>query len=229
VVNALLAGLWGALRSSDPATRATNVLSGCVVNHGNMGLPIAALAFGADGLRLAVVVFVAGVVVWSSFGIALAAWVRGHGSGREALARPLRYPALYAAAAGTAVNLGGVDLPALVSESASTLGQASIPCMLVVLGLQFRRPDMRDLIEPLAVGANRLLVGPLAGWGLAAVVGLEGLAANTAILQSGMPAAVMSTILARELDGRPELAVNTVLVTTLLSLPTLTVLVTMLR
>jgi malate permease and related proteins len=48
-------------------------------------------------------------------------------------------------------------------------------------------------------------------------------------LLCGMPTAVMTTILARELDGKPELAVNTVLVTTLLSIGSLTILVTLLR
>lgn len=228
-VNAVLAVGWGLARGTDRAVRATTVLGGCVVNHGNMGLPIAALAFGDEGLRLAVVVFVAGVVLWSSAGIALAGVVRGTGTRRQALVAPLRYPSLYAAAAGVVVNLTSVPVPALVAESARTLGQASIPCMLVVLGLQFRMPDRRALTEPLAVAVNRLVVGPLAAWGLAGAVGLSGLAASTAVLQSGMPAAVMSTILARELDARPDLAVNTVLVTTLVSVVTLTVLVAVLR
>ena len=229
VVNAIVASLWSSARNSDRATRASAVLAACVVNQGNMGLPMARLAFGEAGLAIAVVMFVTGVVLWSSAGIALGAWARGtHRGARVALA-PLRYPSIYAAVLGAAVNIADVDLPTLFRESTSTLADASIPCMLVVLGLQFRRPRLDDLTEPLATSVNRLLIGPLAAWPLTALVGLDGIPARTSIMMAGMPTAVMTTILALELDARPELAVRNVVLTTILSIGTLTVLITLLR
>jgi malate permease and related proteins len=229
VVNALVATAWGRLRHHDRPTRATSLLSNSVVNHGNMGLPMARLAFGEAGLQLAVVIFVTGVVLWATVGIMLANAVAGKGTWRTSLRAPLRYPSIYAAAAGMVVNITNVKLPTLIVDSTKSLGQASIPCMLVVLGLQFKRPDFRQLLEPGAVAVNRLVIGPLAAWGLARAMGLHGTAANIAILLCAMPTAVMTTILARELDGKPELAVNTVLVTTLVSIASLTALVTLLR
>lgn len=227
--NAAVAGAWTALRHSDPATRATNVLAAAVVNQGNMGLPMATLAFGEPGLQLAVVVFVTGVVLWSSAGIALGSLALGHGSARRALVAPFRYPSIYATAAGVLVNVTGIDLPVVLRESTRTLGQASIPCMLVILGLQFQRPTRDDLADPLATSVNRLVLGPLVAWPAAALVGLSGLARDTSIMMAGMPTAVLTTILAVELGGRPALAVRTVIVTTLVSIPTLTVLIALLR
>jgi len=228
-VNAIVASVWSSARRSDRATRASAVLAACVVNQGNMGLPMARLAFGEAGLAIAVVVFVTGVVLWSSAGIALGAWARGtHRGARVALA-PLRYPSIYAAALGAAVNVADIDLPTLIRESTVTLADASIPCMLVVLGLQFRRPRLDDLTEPLATSVNRLLIGPLAAWPLVALVGLDGVPARTSIMMAGMPTAVMTTILAIELDARPELAVRNVVLTTILSIGSLTVLITLLR
>ena len=228
-VNAIVASVWSSARRSDRATRASSVLAACVVNQGNMGLPMARLAFGEAGLAIAVVMFVTGVVLWSSAGIALGAWARGtHRGARVALA-PLRYPSIYAAALGAFVNIANIDLPTLIRESTVSLADASIPCMLVVLGLQFRRPRLYDLAEPLATSVNRLLIGPLAAWPLAALIGLEGIPARTAIMMAGMPTAVMTTILAIELDARPELAVRNVVLTTILSIGSLTVLITLLR
>lgn len=228
-VNAIVASIWSSARRSDRATRASAVLAACVVNQGNMGLPMARLAFGEAGLAIAVVMFVTGVALWSSAGIALGAWARGtHRGARVALA-PLRYPSIYAAALGALVNIADIDLPTLFRESTVTLADASIPCMLVVLGLQFRRPRLYDLTEPLATSVNRLLIGPLAAWPLAALVGLEGIPARTSIMMAGMPTAVMTTILAIELDARPELAVRNVVLTTILSIGSLTVLITLLR
>jgi malate permease and related proteins len=228
-MNAVVSTLWGRLRHHDRPTRATSLLSNSVVNHGNMGLPMARLAFGEAGLQLAVVIFVTGVVLWATVGIMLANAVAGRGTWRTSLRAPLKYPSIYAAALGVLVNATNVHLPTFITDSTKSLGQASIPCMLVVLGLQFRRPDVRQLFEPGAVAVNRLLLGPLTAWGLAAAIGLDGTPAKIAILLCGMPTAVMTTILARELDGKPELAVNTVLVTTLASIGSLTVLITLLR
>jgi malate permease and related proteins len=228
-MNAVVSTLWGRLRHHDRPTRATSLLSNSVVNHGNMGLPMARLAFGEAGLQLAVVIFVTGVVLWATFGIMLANAVAGRGTWRTSLRAPLKYPSIYAAGLGVIVNGLEIHLPTFITDSTKSLGQASIPCMLVVLGLQFRRPDVRQLFEPAAVAVNRLVLGPLGAWGIAAVIGLHGTPAKIAILLCGMPTAVMTTILARELDGKPELAVNTVLVTTLASIGSLTVLITLLR
>jgi predicted permease len=228
-VNAVVAFAWSVARGTDRATRAAGVLSGCVVNQGNMGLPMAALAFGDAGLQIAVVIFVAGVLLWSSAGIALASLARGTHSPRKAMLAPLRYPSIYAAIAGGVVNLGNIDLPVAISESTDTLGQASVPSMLVVLGLQFRRPRLDDISEPVVASANRLLIGPLAAWPMAAAFGLAGTAGRVSIMMAGMPTAVMSTILAIELDSKPELVVRTVIVSTLLSVLSLTVLIGILR
>ena len=87
----------------------------------------------------------------------------------------------------------------------------------------------RYLAEPLAACVNRLVIGPLVAWPLAAAIGLGGVTARTSIMMAGMPTAVMSTILAIELDARAELVVRTVVLSTLLSIASLTVLITILR
>lgn len=227
--NAIAAWLWGVARRADPATRATNILTASVVNQGNMGLPMAALAFGDVGLQTAVLVFVTGVVLWSSVGIALGSLASGAHSRRRAFTAPLRYPSIYATALGAFVNIANVRLPVVIAESARTLGQASIPCMLVILGLQFHRPRLDDLADPLATSVNRLVLGPLVAWPAGALLGLGGIAGDTSIMMAGMPTAVMTTILAAELGGKPALAVRTVIVTTLLSIASLTVLIAILR
>jgi predicted permease len=101
--------------------------------------------------------------------------------------------------------------------------------MLVVLGLQFRRPRLDDLVDPAVTTTNRLLIGPLVAWPLAAAVGLGGVTADTSVLMAAMPTAVMSTILAAELDANGELVVSTVIISTLCSIATLTVLLALLR
>jgi predicted permease len=215
-VNLAVALGWAALRRSDPSTRAIGAISAAVANQGNMGVPMARLAFGSTGLDIAVILIVVSVLLWSSVGIAVGTLAMGGTTGWGALF-------------GIAVNLTGLDLPTFLDESLGTLAEASIPTMLVVLGLQFRLPQMHDLTEPLASSANRLLVGPLVAFPLAVAFGLEGAARGTSVMLAGMPTAVVTTIIAAQLGAKVEDAVRTVVVSTLLSMATLTVLITVLR
>lgn len=69
--NLALAVGWSRLRRDDARTAATGALAASLPNHGNLGLPIAALALGDAGLRVAVVAFTAGASLQSSAGVAV--------------------------------------------------------------------------------------------------------------------------------------------------------------
>ena len=195
VVNALFALLWSLVAHTDRPTRACAVLSACVVNQGNMGLPMAKLAFGDEGLRIAVVIFVAGVVLWSSAGIAFGSWARGSHSGWRAMLAPFRYPSIYAALAGAAINVANIDLPDPPAGVHHHARRSVDPCMLVVLGLQFRRPRLDDIAEPLATAPTGCWSVRSPPGRLPPRLGLSGTSARTSIMMAGMPTAVMTTIL----------------------------------
>jgi predicted permease len=138
---------------------------------------------------------------------------------------PFRYPAIYAAALGAVVNLGNIHLPALVHESVGTLADASIPCMLLVLGLQLHLPSRGDLVDPVFASCNRLLIGPIVAAPLAALIGLDGVPWKAVVIAAGMPTAVMVSVLSHQLDAHPELGVRAVMVSTLGSIASLTALI----
>jgi predicted permease len=151
----------------------------------------------------------------------------GRGGARRALTAPFRYPAVYAAFLGAIVNLTNVHVPVLIHESVGTLADASIPCMLLVLGLQLHLPSRRDLVDPMVASANRLLLGPLFAAPLAAAIGLDGVPWKAVVIAAGMPTAVMVTVVAQQLDAHPELGVRSVMVSTIASIVTLTVLISL--
>jgi predicted permease len=70
----------------------------------------------------------------------------------------------------------------------------------------------------------RLLLAPLLAWAIASMMGLQGLTLNVVVLESAMPTAVITTILATEFESDPPFAALAVLTTTLLSIPTVTIL-----
>ena len=227
-VNTIAALGWAWVRRTDAPTRAAIAITSSVPNQGNMGLPIAALAFGAAGLEIATIAFIIGVVMNATTAVTVGAHALGKHTMRGAFLAPLRYPTLYAAVAGVLLNLMDVELPTVVWEPAITLAAAAIPCMLVVLGLSFQMPRFYDVTDSLAVSVNRLVVGPLAAWALVSVLGMGGTAASVVILMAAMPAAVNTTILAGQLGANTPLAVSAVVTSTLLSVVTLAVLLTLL-
>jgi predicted permease len=158
---------------------------------------------------------------------------RGRSTARQALRRAASVPFVYAAALGLFFNLGSVTVPEPLAKSIHLLGQASVPVMLAVLGVRLAETlQARQRIQHLpALGVAtllRLIVSPALTFLFASLVGLSGVARDVTVLESAMPTAVITTILATEFDSDPPFAALCVLVTTIVSLPTLTILLNVL-
>jgi hypothetical protein len=228
VVLYVVATSWSALARHSAPLRAGFTLSVITPNQGNMGLPVALLAFGQPGLDIAVMVFVAGITLTYSVGIFIASMAGG--SRAEALRAPFRYPVLYAAALGVLVNALSIELPTTIDAPAATLADAAVPAMLVVLGLQLRNVTGREhLADTAMVNASRFLIAPAVAWGAATVLGLDGYERGTMVVLAGMPTAVVATILATEFHAYPVFVTRAVVTTTLTSMLTLTVLISLVR
>ena len=174
-------------------------------NSGNYGLPVALLAFGREALAFASVYFVSSAIFSYTGGVLLAA--SGRRSVRDALAGLLRVPAFYGAVA--ALITMGLGL--------STSRRRDAPD-----GAAERRGAAAD--DPGARHAararddaraarwwsrrrslSRSSLTPLAAFGWRTLVGLQGAALQAGVLQSSMPTAVITTILALEFDALPQL------------------------
>lgn len=218
-----------ARRKINPAEFATALVSTFVFNGANFGISIVSFAFGSEALTYAVIIYIAGSTVAWTLGPYVSS--RGKASMLLSLQSVLRTPVVYALAAAIALKaLGIVELPPALSRSSQLLADASIPLMLVLLGLQlggFRKPDRWLLL--LSGTAIRLLLSPLIAVLCAALLQLEGAARFAFILQAGMPTAVLTLILAYEFDTDRDLALNLIMTTTLISPITLTLLIYLLQ
>jgi predicted permease len=223
ILGALAARL---LRLQGP-TQAAFLAAILLMNAGNYGLSVTLFAFGEEGLSRAALYFTISALLSSSLGVYLAA--RGHAPARLALARVARVPLAYAAILGLVINLGNLTMPEPLLKGIHLLGQASIPTMLMVLGIKLAETfRSRQQALPLAalatVAAMRLLLAPAITWAAVWFLGMEPLARNVVVLESAMPTAVITTILATEFESDPAFASLCVLFTTLASLPTVTIL-----
>ncbi|MCX6551866.1 MAG: AEC family transporter, partial [Acidobacteria bacterium] len=197
-------------------------------NAGNYGLSVVLFAFGRDVLARAAVYFVTSSMLMYTAGSVLAS------SGRVGLSAALRLlwrvPAVWGLLAAVVCIGTGLTLPIGISRPIELLGDAAIPGMLLVLGMQFEkgaRPEHPGLV---ATAAALTLVGaPLLGVGIAHLLGLEGATRQAMIVQSGMPSAVITTIIALEFDVAPEFVTSVVVVTTLASPVTVSLLIALLK
>ena len=197
-------------------------------NSGNYGLPVTLLAFGREALTFASVYFVASSIFSYTGGVLLAA--SGRRSLRDAIAGIARVPAVYGAIAAALTLSLGIHLPGAVMAPITLLSEAAVPMMILVLGMQLERASRPE--RPGVVAAAvlvSLILTPLAALGIAHLVGLQGAALQAGVLQTSMPTAVITTILAVEFDAVPDFVTSVVFVSTLLSPLTVTLMIAYLQ
>ncbi len=225
VVQALLIGAatWviGRALRLERQLFAAVMLTTILVNAGNYGLSLNAFAFGEEALAHASLFFITSALVTYTAGVTIASL--GSASLKESLARLAGIPAIYAAALGGLFNAFNWPIPFPLERTVSLLSDATIPAMLIVLGLQVQRGQRSWEFKALAFATGmRLVGGALIALLTAGLLGLRGAALNAGVIEAATPTAVMTTILATEFDARPAFVTSVVFITTLLSPLTLT-------
>jgi predicted permease len=199
------------------------ILSVALINAGNYGLPLNEFAFGKAGFQRAVVFYVVTAVAANTLGVYLAS--RGTATVRQSLLNVLKVPLPYATVLGFLVNVQNIALPLPVERAVGLLGQAAVPIMLIILGLQLSRISVKGRIGPILLATfTRLGVAPLIAFPLVGLLGLSGLARQVSIIEASMPTAVISGVLATEFGGDAEFTTAVILVSTLFSMLTLSLL-----
>jgi predicted permease len=238
--------MWGvaelagrAVGEEEPALSAL-VLVAIFCNSGNLGIPVSDFAFGDVGRQTAVLFLSVQSVLMYTVGVYVAS--RSSGSaGLEGVRRVFYIPLVYAVIAALLARAADVVPPAdtAAMETLQLVGDASIPLMLLILGIQLARADTASAVSRAwPATALKMGVAPLVGLGVALLVGFENqTVARVFVLETAMPAAVTPLILAIEFAGSArtegvlvsEYVSTCVFLTTLLAIPVLTVLIAVLQ
>lgn len=171
-------------------------------NCGNMGLPLAVLAFGPAGLSEAAAMFMACSLVYFTVGIRLLESGRT-GSGRATL-RMLANPMMLAMSAGMLFAVFKLTLPSILMQALRLLGEASIPLMLLALGVRMADVNFRSW----RIGLVGAAVCPLAGLAVAAALDqflpLSAMQRGQMYLFASLPPAVFCFIVAENYKQEPD-------------------------
>lgn len=192
------------------------------VNSGNMGLPLALLAFGKGALAAAVVLFLVENILHFTLGLRML-------DRRAGLAALLRMPMILATLAGLAVSLLTIPIPEPLARAVEMLGQVAIPLMLFALGVRLKDADL----EHWRIGVIGALLRPLSGVLIVLMLlpwlNLEGIQGEQLILFAALPPAVLNFILAEKYRQEAAVVASIVIWGNLASLIVIPVILAFLR
>ncbi len=176
-------------------------------NVGNIGLPLCLLAFGEEGLALAIAFFTVYVVLQMTVGVA---FVSGSFSPKALLKMPIIPATVFA----SVFLFTSLEVPAWLSNTTKLIGDLTIPLMLFTLGVSLASLKMGSLKTAVGLSILRLGMGFGVGVGIVSMMGLTGPAAGVVILECALPAAVFCYLFAQLYDQRPQEVAGLVIVST---------------
>jgi hypothetical protein len=183
-------------------------------NTGNMGLPLALLAFGDSGMALAVAYFTVCIIFQFTLGVALSAGVMSV----QAL---LRVPTIYAMAIALAFKASGTPVPDWAGNTIHILSGFTIPLMLITLGISLQQLKVGQFLTSAVVAALRLCLGFAAALAIGWALDFHGPMLGVLVLQSTMPVAVFNYLFAQRYNTEPQAVAGAVVLSTVISFVTL--------
>ncbi|MBB4658990.1 AEC family transporter [Parvularcula dongshanensis] len=199
----------------------TSVFQGGLRINGFVVLALAEAAFPPEGVVLVAIMFSVMVPLVNVLAVAvLTIFCRQDRapSVSRVLSRIATNPLILGCLAGLAAAAFPVLRPAAVVETASLVGRAALPLILLTVGASLDFAALRAAPALLALSVTlKLIVAPLVFWGLGAVFGVTGAALAALMAIGAAPCAASAYVLARELGGNAELMAGHVTATTILA------------
>lgn len=224
LISGVIALAGGLLLKLERTVLVSMLITAMFANNGNYGLPLISFAFGQDALAHSSIYFVFSSLLTNTLGVLIASL--GHLNLRQAFLGMFKIPTVYAVFLAALINQFHVSVPMPVDRTVSLAAGAGVPVMILLLGLELRQARSTNYLSALGLSTFvRLLVGPLLGLGLTAMLGISGTGRQAGIMEASMSSAVATTNLAGEYKLDSSLVAATVLVSTLLSPLTLTPLI----
>jgi predicted permease len=179
-------------------------------NCGNMGLPLAVLAFGQAGFSAMVALF----TISNLLHFTLGTWLVDHNARFGSL---LRNPMVWSTFLGFAFAIVHPPTPEWASVGIKMVGDALIPMMLLSLGVRLYEVRWDDW----HLGVIGGLVCPLTGIAMAALLapllGLDPMQTGLLILFGALPPAVLNFMVAEQFKQEPAKVASIVLIGNVLS------------
>ena len=154
-------------------------------NTGNMGIPICLFAYGTAGLGVASAIASVVILLHFTLGVLLA-------KKSFSLEILIKNMPIYGIIISVIFLYFELDVPGYLENTTFLLTYATIFLVLMSLGIALSRLKVVSWTHASILGAVRVIIGPVIGFGLIKFLNLNGFAAGVLLIQSCMPSAVLT-------------------------------------
>ena len=154
-------------------------------NTGNMGIPICLFAYGTAGLGVASAIASVVILLHFTLGVLLA-------KKSFSLEILIKNMPIYGIIISVIFLYFEWDVPGYLENTTFLLTYATIFLVLMSLGIALSRLKVVSWTHASILGAVRVIIGPIIGFGLIKFFNLNGFAAGVLLIQSCMPSAVLT-------------------------------------
>ena len=165
-------------------------------NSGNMGLPLAVLAFGEDALSAAVILFLAENLLHFTLGTYIV-------NGKISWWNLLKMPVNIATIIGLVLSFTGWEMPEIIYTPIHLLAQIVIPLMLVSLGVRMTQIDFSAWRIGLIGAVVCPLVSVIPAFTILFFIPLEPMHRSQLLVFATLPPAVLNFMFAEKFHKSP--------------------------
>ncbi|MGK0271747.1 MAG: putative permease [Cocleimonas sp.] len=174
-------------------------------NCGNMGLPLAILAWGNEALSAAVVLFLSSNLLHFTLG----AYIVG---GKISWWNLLKMPVNIATILGLVISFTQWEIPSAIHKPIEMLAQIAIPLMLVALGVRMTTVDLKAWRIGLLGAIVCPLVSVIVAFGILFFMPLEPSQRVQLLMFAALPPAVLNYMFAEKYQQQPTEVASIVVV-----------------
>ncbi|OPX60766.1 MAG: putative transporter YfdV [Methanobacterium sp. PtaB.Bin024] len=224
ILSGIVAYLFSRFRGYSSKTRWGVVATSTLSNSGFLGYPVTLGVFGTEGLVRAVFCDVGNTMLFIALGIFFL--ILYGGSYRDIIKRSILFPPLLAVICGVLANLIHLPLGSVITSTLDYLSGAAIPIIMISLGLSLEFKGIKEYFDVASfVSVLKLIISPMIAMVIVGLVGLSGLDRTVAIVEAGMPSAMLSLVLAINYQLDVKATAACIFLSTTLSVISITVLI----
>jgi predicted permease len=226
----------------DREKRCIFIVSAFRSNNIIYALPMAINLFGPEGVKVAATLTPVTIILFNFFCVMTMVYharansgdgteARGVGAAiRSTVIDILRNPLIAGSVLGILFSLSGITLPGFIQNGIKGVAITGTPMALILLGTQMDFKQLTGNLAPaLEACAIRLVIVPGILVPLMVAAGFRRLELGALMVIFAAPCAVTNLIMARNYRINPPLAAQTVYLSTALSLPTMFIIISLLR
>jgi len=184
-------------------------------NTGNMGIPICLFAYGSLGMGVAAAISSVVILLHFTLNIFLA-------NKKFDIKIIIKSPSFYAILFAVFFLYFEIKTPTFVLNTVMLLAYGMIVLILISLGVALTKLKVFSFKSSVISSIGRVIIGPIIGFILIKIFNLSGFAAGVLLIQSSMPSAILTYLIASMYSPKEivDNIASMIVVSTLMSLVT---------